>query len=743
TGSDFDHFDGWGPHQLAVDSQNRLYVTDAGNTRVQGFDSNGAYLTTIGGSNGNRTSQFRHVVGIAIGPDDTVYTTEIFDNHRIQKFAPGVPGWKQVNLNGFGDPENGILYSLAPFQGHLYAGTYNSNGAQLWRTGSDWTAVTTDGFGNPYNNSIPHLIEFKNRLYAGTSNWNGNTNQTEGGEIWRSDDGLNWTQVISQGFGDPTNGSIFRLAVFSDTLYAGTHSYTSTHGAEIWRSTSGDVGSWERVAENGLGNANNVAIRSFAVFSNTLFAGISNYTDGAQVWRSTNGITWTQVATGGFGNAYRPSTAALAVFQNRLYASTSGGYGACVWRCTICDGSDWEQVITDGFGNPNTTPASALEVFGDSLYFVMGNPVTGMEVWRTLNGTQWEQVAFAGLGDSNNSLSGWDNSVTVWNNRLYIGTWNWANGGEIWKKTVTADFTASPTDGPPGTDVAFTNLSGGDIVTTTWNFGDGSAPLVSSAAAVTHTYPLAGVYTVTLTVEDGVDTDVKTRPAYIRIAYPIYLPLVVRAYNPLLTLYDDFDNAAFDGFYNPLKWQFRGDSNYFTMQQQNGAMVLTSANAPAERDTVMVANMPQERTLQQVQRFQARLKISPDTNSWGGKIQISSDDLGVPGKTWWSASCDLVRYGGGTPSIGCGIGSSAGGEYGFDHPAEVNRWYTARIEIDPESARFCFYIDGMLQGCHTPADASALKTATNLTARIGAWNGDANPTGTLYFDDVYITPVGP
>jgi PKD repeat protein len=60
-------------------------------------------------------------------------------------------------------------------------------------------------------------------------------------------------------------------------------------------------------------------------------------------------------------------------------------------------------------------------------------------------------------------------------------------------------------------------------VTSTWNFGDGSPSLT-----VTHTYTTPGVYTVTLTVEDGVDTDVRTRTAYIQIAHRIFLPLVLR-----------------------------------------------------------------------------------------------------------------------------------------------------------------------------------------------------------------------
>jgi len=237
-----------------------------------------------------------------------------------------------------------------------------------------------------------------------------------------------------------------------------------------------------------------------------------------------------------------------------------------------------------------------------------------------------------------------------------------------------------------------------------------------------------------------VDTDTRTRPGYIHIAHRLFLPQITREYNPLMALYEDFNNPAFDGFYNPLKWQFWGDSNYFTMRQQNGAIVLTSAGAPAERDTVMVANMPLERTLRQVQRFQARLKISPDTNGWSAKIQITAKDIGRPDRWWWT-SCNLFRQDSGA-GFGCSISSSDGNEYYTgSRPAEFNRWYTARIEINPQSAQICFYMDDAQIGCHIPNDATALQSATNFTARIGAWNGNANPTGTLYFDDVYITPA--
>jgi hypothetical protein len=138
TGSDFGHFDGWGPHHLAVDSQGRLYVVDSGNQRVQVFDNfanSNAYLTTIGGRWGTEPGRFSNVVGIAIGPDDSVYTSEIHNNHRIQKFAPGVPGWKQVNINGFGERRNLWISSLISFKGALYATGFQP---YVWRMASRW-----------------------------------------------------------------------------------------------------------------------------------------------------------------------------------------------------------------------------------------------------------------------------------------------------------------------------------------------------------------------------------------------------------------------------------------------------------------------------------------------------------------------------------------------------------------------------------------------------------------------------
>jgi len=753
TGNDFGHFDGWGPHRLAVDAQNRLYVADSGNNRIQVFDAVGAYLTTIGGSCCSRTGQFRGPFGIASGPDGTLFVADR-DNNRIQKFAPGVPGWQQVSINGFGDRNNRIS-SLAPFDGQLYAGAYNygGDGAQLWRMDASgvWSPMIINGFGNTRNIGIDHLAEFNSQFYAAT--WADSTN---GGEVWRSSDGKNWSRVASQGFGDPTNGEVMRLAVFSDTLYATTWSYTNTHGFEIWRSSDGQ--NWAQVVSNGLGDATNAAGLTMEVFNGALYVGTRSVDAagpaGCEVWRTVDGVNWTRVITDGFGNRGCYHLSALAVFQDYLYAGTAVWDsvarvypGGEVWRCSAASGcdepADWARVATHGFNNPDNTNIYALLASGNHLYAVTYNSASGLEVWRTADGTNWEPESTKGFGDSNNAGPFWNNSVAVYNNRLYIGTTNSANGGEIWVKTLTADFTATPTRGAPPLTVQFTNTSAGDFTLSQWDFGDGGW---SEAKNPSHLYTAAGTYTVTLRVSAGMESSTVTKVAYIDVHQRVFLPLVLKNYDPLL--YDNFDDPAWDGAWNPAKWSWwPGENNRFQARQQNGVMVLTSTSFASAGNTTLQVQQGERRSLTQLRLYETRMKISSDRVGGSSALWMHVSTGSIAGHQEWLTECGLSGRPVQLAWFSCSIMTTENGQdYNVEYwtPARqlaYDTWYIVRMEFDPATARIRFYLDNELIGSHLPLDAAALLTTVMLHPSLAILDFDSNTTSTRYVDWVRITPV--
>jgi plastocyanin len=743
-GSDFSHFSH--PFAIAIDDNGRVYVSDEWNNRVLVFDANGAFVNNIAGSWGAFNGQLRSPEGIAVDHSGNVYVTD-YTNHRVQKYTRGLPGWRQSNITGFGTSANTGMPALASFNGSLYAGVGNSgSGAQLWQTsdGLTWTPVMTNGFGNINNVAINHMAAFNGNLYAGT--W---ANATAGGEIWRSGNGLNWTRVVSQGFGDPSNGRVFHLIVFSDTLYASTWSYTSTHGAEIWRSADGL--NWTRTISNGFGTPDTKDIPALTAFNGQLYAGTYNYHwtsepytyTGGAVWRTADGNTWEKVSTDGFGLPYNYEVSALAVFNGSLYAALANDTpSASIYRCQVCNGTDWVKVEESGF----PSWSEALYVNGSWLYWAIPEPDRGETVFRSANGTDWERIADMGFGTYNDSYSNWSNSLASFNDHLYVGSGS-AFGGQIWKHTVTASFASSTTSIKPGKSVTFTNTSAGDYITSTWNFGDGNTltqtqntPLVVSniTPTVNHIYTASGVYTVTLTVNDGIDKSTFTSTSTIQVGYRAFLPIVMCNYDVSIALYDDFNDTSFNGFYNPLKWYFSGPIQYFSATQQSGSLVLNNtAGTPAHDGLDMWLIQPPSRSLQQIKEFEAKLKVSSG-NYNTVKIQILSE--AINGHGWWTEcslqssnnmSCDIYTYNGSTYTE----------EYGTNAAISTNTWYIVRMEINPITAEIRYYLNNVLIGNHTPNDATSLLAATNFVPRVGTWNDISGVTGTRYIDDVKITPA--
>ena len=242
-----------------------------------------------------------------------------------------------------------------------------------------------------------------------------------------------WNPANTDGFGEGNDNYDARaMSVFGSYLYVGT--WSPFTGCQVWRSPDGT--DWNQVNIDGFGDVNNGAAGSMSVFGSYLYVGTWNWDTGCQVWRSSDGITWNQVVgqgpagtpTGpGFGDVYNQGAFSMSVFGSYLYVGTWNQDTGCqVWRSS--DGTDWNQVKKDGFGDGNNEVTASMTVFGSYLYAGTWNGVTGCQVWRSSDGLTWNPANIDGFGDVNNTSI---YSMSVFGSHIYIGT----TGCQVWRSS--------------------------------------------------------------------------------------------------------------------------------------------------------------------------------------------------------------------------------------------------------------------------------------------------------------------
>lgn len=180
-------------------------------------------------------------------------------------------GFEGVYQDGFGDPENYGIRTMAVYNDELYVGTAANlvldNGFEIWKyNGINWTPVisakapgarpgdkTYSGFGNPLNKYAWSMaVTSDNKLYVGTANGkfvNLMEPQTDGCEIWCYN-GTDWTPIVKDGIGEESNGfgniknegarSIIEYPQGTGNIVVGTFKLVSTRpllpqeGCSLW-----------------------------------------------------------------------------------------------------------------------------------------------------------------------------------------------------------------------------------------------------------------------------------------------------------------------------------------------------------------------------------------------------------------------------------------------------------------------------------------------------------------------------
>ena len=160
----------------------------------------------------------------------------------------------------------------------------------------------------------------------------------------------------------------------------------------------------------------------------------------------------------GFGSAANQAASAMAVFDGYLYAATANtSTGTEIWRTV--DGADWNQVNEDGFGDAANQGVLAMAVFDGSLYAGTTNESTGAEVWRTDDGTVWNQVNTPGFGSADNAAVV---AFEVFEGQLYAGIENEVTGGVIYRSPNGTSWIPTMINGGFGNpaNVAVVSLAG-------------------------------------------------------------------------------------------------------------------------------------------------------------------------------------------------------------------------------------------------------------------------------------------
>jgi hypothetical protein len=188
----------------------------------------------------------------------------------------------------------------------------------------------------------------------------------------------------------------------------------------LWRSISGDAGTWElAVLFPGWNDIASFATFKGALYVSSLFVPGEEELLPAQVYRSFDGVNWEPVVMDGFGDPANIVTWSFGQKDSYLYVGP-GSYegGGDIWRTK--DGANWEPVTTDGLGNPNNLTFGFV-TYQKLLYAYSVNLAEGCRVYASKDGLNWTPANEPGWGDPANSNVWLDNAWVIFKGDLYMG----------------------------------------------------------------------------------------------------------------------------------------------------------------------------------------------------------------------------------------------------------------------------------------------------------------------------------
>lgn len=318
--------------------------------------------------------------------------------------------WRKVFSMPFSakNGNKGIL-AIAEFGGELYvgAGLGDQNVYRLVQDGcKKWEDVTPPWSSATGGYMMAMAVFKKKHLYVGTDQ----------GEVWRTDDGENWSDATGN---LPPGGAIGAMTEFLGYLYI------ASYGSQIWRTSDGN--SWKHVP-GGFSKSPNKGINSMEIFKNYLYAGVGRDNEnGIQLWRTNDGTKW-KLFQEVLPSRNWPFAAghvhALKAFKENLYVGRYHGKG--IWQTdgkAKPDGSaaSWKYIPAVKSGDVFRLEEHNGKLYlGVKVYEVKLQSYSGDDlVYCSTDGTQWSKVPGCPVVDSNTSAIA---SLLSHGGRLYVGT---------------------------------------------------------------------------------------------------------------------------------------------------------------------------------------------------------------------------------------------------------------------------------------------------------------------------------
>lgn len=247
--------------------------------------------------------------------------------------------WEPVSEFGFGDSANKTVFEMVGFGDHLYVGTFNLNGYEIWRsdlTGPKpyrWQRVIHRGAGRgPENQIACSLQPFKGALYVGGGiqgggvdtqnqvgpaaaeliriNADGSWDLIVGGARWTPEGYKEPLSGWTEGFDNWFAGYFWRMCVHDGWLYLSTYDWSAT--LPYARRDK-----WPQEACNIINRLSVDFLRDYA--------------SGCAVYRSFDGENWLPLTTDGFANPYNLGLRTMTSTPHGLFFGTANPFGPRLW----------------------------------------------------------------------------------------------------------------------------------------------------------------------------------------------------------------------------------------------------------------------------------------------------------------------------------------------------------------------------------------------------------------------------